>query len=154
MKEHEAQSKGMRREAWSGATECETPQSATQVNTIRPGKLARLLGVHEAKSAKERNQRGSPSTEKGRRRGLSSGWWWNGGRSNERATWETCPGVRSGVHAGKDWPKNRTGAGVRASVVAQASREATRTEPNGPKASNDRWSQGTQEDGLRRKEDE
>jgi hypothetical protein len=43
---------------------------------------------------------------------------------------------------GIDWPKNRTGAGVRASIVAQASREAARTMPNGPKASNDRWSQG------------
>ena len=28
------------------------PQSVTQVNTIRPGKLARLLGMREAKSAK------------------------------------------------------------------------------------------------------
>jgi hypothetical protein len=37
-------------------------------------------------------------------------------------------------------------AAVRASVVAQASRRLQ--EPNGPKASNDRWSEGTQEDGL------
>ena len=43
-------------------------------------------------------------------------------------------------------------AAVRASIVAQASRRLS--ELNGPKASNDRWSQGTQEDGLRRNKDE
>ena len=43
-------------------------------------------------------------------------------------------------------------AAVRASVVAQASRRPQ--EPNGPKASNERWSEGTQEDGLMLEKDE
>ena len=50
---------------------------------------------------KERNQRDSPSTAKGRCWGLSGGWWWNGGvevisdKHGRPAT-----GLRSGVHAG------------------------------------------------------
>ena len=95
-------------------------QSAMQVNTIRPGKLASQRGMREAKSAKERNQRDSASTVKGRCWDLSGGWWWNGGRSDKRQTWETCLWVKERSSCRLERPKNRAGAGVRASVVAQA----------------------------------
>ena len=39
-------------------------QSATQVNTIRPGKLARLRGMREAKSV----QNGTSGTQRARKR--------------------------------------------------------------------------------------
>jgi hypothetical protein len=41
------------------------PQSVTQVNTIRPGKLARLLGMREAKSAKRAEPAGLTEHGKG-----------------------------------------------------------------------------------------
>jgi hypothetical protein len=95
-------------------------QSATQVNTIRPGKLARQRGMREAKSVKSGTSGTGASTEKGRCWGLSGGWWWNGGRSDERQTWETCLRVKERSSCRLERPKNRAGAGVRASVVAQA----------------------------------
>src|SRR6516164_9166241 len=47
--------------------------------------------------------------------------WWNGGRSDKRQTWETCLWGKERSSCRLEGPKNRAEAGVRASVVAQAS---------------------------------
>ena len=58
------------------------------------------------------------------------------------------PWVRSGVHV-MGTGERRTAQGSSQSVRSSASKLGGRkNEPNGPKASNDRWSEGTQEDGL------
>jgi hypothetical protein len=68
-------------------------QSATQVNTIRQGKLASLLASGEAKSGQKNGTRG---THRARKRvvdsSLSGGWWRNGNQSDEHVKRESCLG--------------------------------------------------------------
>jgi hypothetical protein len=68
-------------------------QSATQVNTIRQGKLASPLGTGEVKSVQKN---GTGSTHRARKRvadpRLSGGWWRNGNQSDEHLKRESCLG--------------------------------------------------------------
>ena len=95
-------------------------QSATQVNTIRPGKLARRRGMSEAKSVKS----GTSGTHRARQRVAAGACrvvgGGMGGRSDKRQTWETCLWGKERSSCRLERPKNRAEAGVRASVVAQA----------------------------------
>jgi hypothetical protein len=69
-----------------------------------------------------------------------------GVKSDERITWETCLRLRGGVHVMRRTEEPRLGRSQ--SVRSSASKPRDRrNEPHGPKASNDRWSEGTQEDG-------
>ena len=75
-------------------------QSATQVNTIRPGKLARLLALREAKSV----QNGTSGTHRARERVAAGACRVVGGGMgvevmSSKHGRPAC-GLRSGVHAG------------------------------------------------------
>jgi hypothetical protein len=75
-------------------------QSATQVNTIRPGKLARLLGMREAKSVKS----GTSGTHRARKRVAAGACRVVGGGMGVEVVSDKhgrpVAGLRSGVHAG------------------------------------------------------
>jgi hypothetical protein len=75
-------------------------QSATQVNTIRPGKLARLLGMREAKSVKS----GTSGTHQARKRVAAGACRVVGGGMGVEVVSDKhgrpVAGLRSGVHAG------------------------------------------------------
>ena len=89
--EQEAQSKG-------GAERrgLEQPSARQPVRNTSEHDSARQVGettsAARSQVRHERNQWDSPSTEKGRCWGLSGGWWWNGGRRDERVTRESCLG--------------------------------------------------------------
>jgi RNA-directed DNA polymerase len=73
---------------------------------------------------------------------------WSRSQSDERLTRESCPRLRGGVQPGKS-PGEKPHLGSSQSVRSSASKPGGR-EPNGTKASNDRWSEGTQEVGYER----
>ena len=110
--------------------------------------------MREAKSV----QSGTSGTHRARERVAAGACQVVGGgmddRSNKSQIWETCLAGKERSSCRLERPKNRAVVGVRASIVAQASREVSRTGRTDRRRVMIAGAKGTQENGMRRNKDE